>query len=217
MTFDEFIDRHIGRAVDYDGVSGVQCVDLVKAYLDEVFGIKAGAWGNAHCYYDRWTAYTDKLKKNFDRLPNTPQFVPKKGDIVVWSPALQKEGWGHIAIATGEGDTSYFYSYDQNWNGKACQKVRHSYSCVYGVLRPKDRSVIESVGEKYLEMKTTVNALRYRASPSLKGTVMGLFAKGERVSVVKGWGKCADGITWYKLRKNGRYYYCAAKYLVQVT
>lgn len=43
MTFDQFIKKHLGKAMDYDGVSGVQCVDLAKYYLDEVFGIKAGA------------------------------------------------------------------------------------------------------------------------------------------------------------------------------
>lgn len=30
MTFDSFVERYIGKAVDYDGVAGVQCVDLVK-------------------------------------------------------------------------------------------------------------------------------------------------------------------------------------------
>ena len=44
MTFDQFISKHLGKAMDYDGVSGVQCVDLIKYYLDEVFGIKPGAW-----------------------------------------------------------------------------------------------------------------------------------------------------------------------------
>ena len=39
MTFDSFVKRFIGKAVDYDGVSGVQCVDLVKLYLYNVFGI----------------------------------------------------------------------------------------------------------------------------------------------------------------------------------
>ena len=51
MTFDSFVKRFIGKAVDYDGVSGVQCVDLVKLYLYNVFGIRAGAWGNARDYW----------------------------------------------------------------------------------------------------------------------------------------------------------------------
>jgi hypothetical protein len=29
MTYDDFEKKYIGKAVDYDGVAGVQCVDLV--------------------------------------------------------------------------------------------------------------------------------------------------------------------------------------------
>ena len=81
-------------------------------------------------------------KNNFTKIVNTPSFVPKKGDIVVWNGNIGSGGYGHIAIATGEGDTSHFYTYDQNWHGKPMKKVKHSYSCVYGVLRPKDQSKI---------------------------------------------------------------------------
>ena len=144
ITFDQFVKNHLGRGVDYDGVAKVQCVDLAKCYLKEVYGISAGAWGDAHSWYDEWTRYTDLLQKNFERIPNTPEFVPQKGDICVWKPSLSSGGWGHIAIASGEGDTTYFYSYDQNWTGKhdPCTKVRHNYSHFYGVLRAKDRTKI---------------------------------------------------------------------------
>lgn len=59
----------------------------------------------------------------------------KSGDIVIWGTKLNRTG--HIAIATGEGNTSKFYSYDQNWNGKAMHKVQHTYKGFEGVLRPK--------------------------------------------------------------------------------
>lgn len=51
-TYTEFIKKYNGKAKDYDGVAGVQCVDLIKYYLKEVFGLNPGAWGDAHCYYD---------------------------------------------------------------------------------------------------------------------------------------------------------------------
>ena len=141
MTFAEFKKKHVGKAMDFDGVAGAQCVDLVKYYLKEVFDITAGAWGDAHCYYDNYNNLS-LLKQHFTRIANTPSFVPKKGDIVVWSPKLSGGGWGHIAIATGEGNTNYFYSYDQNWTGNhdACKMIKHNYNYVYGVLRPKNQS-----------------------------------------------------------------------------
>ena len=143
MNYDEFVNTYNGKATDYDGGYGVQCVDLIKLYLDKVFGIKAGAWGNAHAYFDNYNNNT-ALKNNFNRIANTASFVPIKGDIVVWN-TKQGNGAGHIAIATGEGNTSYFYSYDQNWGKKAMTKVKHTYTNVSGVLRAKDQTKINGV------------------------------------------------------------------------
>ena len=83
------------------------------------------------------------MVKNFDRIANTPSFVPKKGDIVVWSKSMG--GTGHIAIATGEGNTSYFYSYDQNWGYpyEPVTRHKHDYSKFLGVLRPKNQALAE--------------------------------------------------------------------------
>lgn len=142
MTFDSFVKRFIGKAVDYDGVSGVQCVDLVKLYLYNVFGIRAGAWGNARDYWLDFNSHKI-MKENFTKIKNTPEFVPQKGDILVWNGDISiKNNYGHIAIATGEGDTHTFYSYDSNWNKKEMQKVKHTYFALYGVLRPKNIKVL---------------------------------------------------------------------------
>lgn len=169
-TYEQFIAAHKGKAADYDGVAGAQCVDLAKFYLHEVFGIEPGAWGDAHCWYDNYASILP-LKSNFARIPNTPDFVPKKGDIVVWSSSLSAGGWGHIAICTGEGDKQHFYSYDQNWTGRhdACTRIRHDYRAVAGVLRPNDRSrivpqknVLDATGYKRGDKSRGVYALKCR-------------------------------------------------------
>lgn len=141
MNYNEFINTYNGKTFDYDGVAGVQCVDLVKMYLDKVFGIKAGAWGNAKDYYENFNSLP--LRNNFTRIANTPSFVPQKGDIVVWGAGLGNK-YGHIAIATGEGNTSTFYSYDLNWGGKIVKRVQHNYKGFLGVLRPNDQSRINN-------------------------------------------------------------------------
>lgn len=142
-NFDSFIKAHLGKGVDYDGTAGVQCVDLAKSYLKEVFDINPGAWGDAHCYYDNYNNLP-LLKNNFTRIANTSDLIPKKGDIVVWKSSLNSGGWGHIAIADGVGTTSYFYSYDQNWTGKhdPCTRIKHNYNHFAGVLRPKDQTKV---------------------------------------------------------------------------
>lgn len=162
MNYQEFINEYNGKGFDYDGVSGVQCVDLAKMYLDKVFGIKPGAWGNAKDYYENFNNLP--LKNSFTRIANTPSFVPQKGDIVVWGAGLGNT-YGHIAIATGEGDTHQFYSYDLNWGQKVVHKVLHNYKGFLGVLRPNDQSKI--VGNKYAvgTYKVTASLLNVRTGP----------------------------------------------------
>lgn len=142
MSFDEFVKKYLGKKTDYDNVSGVQCVDLAKVYLREVHGIKAGAWGNARDYWMSFSKHPE-LTANFKKIKNTPDFVPKKGDIVIWSGDISSTNdYGHIAVATGEGNTNTFYTYDQNWGCKEMKKIKHTYFAVYGVLRPINQSMI---------------------------------------------------------------------------
>lgn len=160
MNYKEFVNTYLGKATDYDGGYGAQCVDLIKLYLDKVFNLKIGAIGNAHVYYDNYDKVAI-LKNNFTRIANTPDFIPQKGDIVVWSTA-QGNGCGHVAIATGEGTTIYFYSYDQNWNGKEMKKVYHNYTNVLGVLRPNDQSKIEEIKLPDLQYQVHVQDLGWQ-------------------------------------------------------
>lgn len=141
MTYSEFINKYKGKGVDFDKAYGVQCFDLVNQYNKEVIGCGPFTGLYAHMIYTNFNSQA--VKGNFTRIANTPDFIPKKGDIVVWSGALNG-GIGHTAIATGEGTTSYFYSYDQNWTGKndPCTKIKHNYNCVLGVIRAKDQTKI---------------------------------------------------------------------------
>ena len=231
ITYAEFIKKYSGKAKDYDGVAGVQCVDLIKYYLKEVFGLNPGAWGDAHCYYDNFNNIS-ALTKNFTRIANTPSFVPQKGDIVVWAPSLNG-GWGHIAIATGQGDTKCFYSYDQNWTGNhdACKMVKHNYNHVYGVLRPKDQTKVTGVkkvepfvkGKNYtltdnMNVRTGAGikyAIKKRTQLSKDGQAHAInqnyacLKKGtvvtvqevKKISDKEYWGKIPSG--WVCLMKNG--------------
>lgn len=131
---DAFFARWNGKSVDRDGAFGAQCVDFAAQYTAELFGVgylPTPVTGGARDIYERFS-----LGQYFDKIANTPTFVPTKGDIVIWT-AFSNNQFGHIAIATGEGDTNWFNSYDQNWNAQRVEKVRHNYNSVLGVLRPK--------------------------------------------------------------------------------
>ena len=152
MTFNEFIKTYYGKAVDFDKAAGKQCVDLIKLYLKECFNISAGAWGNAHAYFD-YFSIRPELKANFIRIKNSRKFVPMKGDICVWSKKMNK--YGHVSVATGKGDTDHFESFDMNWGGEAAKYVQHDYDYFLGVLRPIHREGID--GLKLCKVTKAVN------------------------------------------------------------
>lgn len=199
MNYQEFINEYNGKSFDYDKVAGVQCVDLAKMYLDKVFGIKPGSWGNAKDYFENFNNLP--LKNSFTRIANTPSFVPKKGDIVVWGTGVGK--YGHISIATGEGNTHQFYSYDLNWGSKNVHKVLHNYKGFLGVLRPNAQDKIEQASTSTL--KTLARKTNLRSEPNTKSSAT-LYLANTTLHVLEAGVAQSDGYTWDKvrIRTNGK-------------
>ena len=195
MTFDAFISKYNGKGIDYDGNYGVQCFDLANQYCKDVIGCAGFSGMYAHQIYTDFNSQANK--GNFDRIANTPDFVPKKGDIMVWAASLNGKA-GHVAICTGEGDTKHFYSYDQNWTGRndPTTKIKHDYSHVLGVLRPKDQNKV--VGDKAATTAVkgansigtvlrpdyyviTADTLNVRSAPNTTAKIVGSKKKGTQV------------------------------------
>lgn len=130
MKLADFISKYNGKIVDWDKHYGGQCVDLYRQYCHEVldFPQSPAVEGAA----DIWNTY---LKNYFVRISNTPEGIPGKGDLVVWSKNTGG-GYGHIAIFV-EGTVGSFRSFDQNWpKGSPCQVINHYYNNVLGWLHP---------------------------------------------------------------------------------
>lgn len=141
MTFSAFVKNYLGKGTDYDGVYGVQCVDLAKLYIDKVLGVKPESIGNAYCYYDDF--YNTYLKRYFLLIPYAKGVKAQKGDLVVWGKKYNgKSEHGHIAIATGVQDADSITTYDQNWGGAQMKKVTHSLTGLKGFLRPIEQENI---------------------------------------------------------------------------
>lgn len=166
MTYDEFEKKYIGKAVDYDGVAGVQCVDLVDQYLDNCFGI-TGVWcDGAKDLYNNFETYP-ALVKAFDRIPNTRDLIVQKGDIVIWGGG----SWGHTGIGNGEGDKDWFVTLEENTLGQhePTQLVKHRFDndianpCL-GVLRPKTMSGANSPKAKSVKTRG-VDISQYQGTP----------------------------------------------------
>lgn len=117
----------VGKALDYDGVYGAQCVDLIKYYY-AYLGVTP-VQGNG-CDYA-----TNALPAGWQRLKGA---TPKPGDILVYS-ASSSNSAGHVAIY--ESDYSH---YNQNVSGKQqvvkCTWHYTQYNPYWGVIRPNFRS-----------------------------------------------------------------------------
>ena len=170
MTYNEYFKKYTGKGIDFDGVYSYQCFDLVNDFCVKVLGTKPFVGAYAWQIYVNYDKQPDKDK--FSKIANTPDFVPKKGDIIVWAQSLNGKA-GHTAVCTGEGNTNYFYSYDENWDGRnqATTKIKHSYDHILGVLRPKNQEQItgkkpESVSDtrKSIEKKG-IDISRYQGKP----------------------------------------------------
>lgn len=165
MNFDEYFASVKGKSIDFDGNYGVQCFDLANDYSVKVVGGKQFLGMGA---YEIYTNFKNQpANELYERIPNTPDFVPKKGDIMVWGSNFSK--WGHVSICTGKGDTSHFESYDENWQGlhEPVTLIRHSYTGVLGVLRPKNQNKILGKSEskssrKKIAVSITVDGITYK-------------------------------------------------------
>lgn len=204
MTFNKWVKQNLGKGIDYDGTYGVQCVDLAKHYIKNVLGVTPQSIGNAIEYYNKRKT-SEYLTKNFKWIDNTAEFIPKKGDLCVFT---SKSGNGHISVATGEGTTSYFYSYDQNFpkaKHEPMTKIKHSYTSFLGVLRPKKKKstslkyfkaykgdsesivdALEAIGAKsdfsYRKKIASKNKIKdYKGTPEQNEKMLALLKRGKLV------------------------------------
>lgn len=126
--FQNFLQQYNGKYVDWDGVYGAQCFDLVNRW-STYLGYRP--FTGLYAY-----GIIDQTQGNYTKILNSPSAVPQAGDIIVWN-SRYGGGYGHTAIATGIGDTNSFESFDQNYpTGSPAHLVRHSYDGVIGWLRP---------------------------------------------------------------------------------
>jgi hypothetical protein len=186
---DAFISKYIDKSVGYPTNNEYrgECLSVVKWYMKELWGFNPPSSG-VNSAYGYWTNFPAPLGNYFDKIPNTPTGVPQKGDVVIWKGALVgSDGAGHIAIATGKGDTNSFEAFGQNWGGKNAHHVTYKYTNVYGWLRPKNINdapppvpnlppvdpkdiVIADLNKKLIETTNTITTLTNDKS-TLEGVV----------------------------------------------
>ncbi|NUI83539.1 glucosaminidase domain-containing protein [Staphylococcus borealis] len=139
------------KGVDVDGRYGFQCWDLPNYIFNRYWSFRT--WGNANAMARR----DNYPSTAFKIYANTPNFVPKPGDIAVWTAGT----YGHTNIVVGPCTKSYWYGVDQNWSpvseyyGSRALLVKHSYSDGPGGVRYFVRPPYKSEPKKTTPPKDT--------------------------------------------------------------
>lgn len=139
LSFADWIKKYIGKKTDYDGVYGVQCVDLIDCFIDMCLGLKKGFWGNAK---DWWIKRNNKwLKSNFNII--TPTY--KNGELMPGDIGIRTSGaYGHIFIIAEPASKGNFKYYDQNARGNGegmtLRTKPFTSANINGILRPKNQA-----------------------------------------------------------------------------
>ena len=131
--FDNFFSQYNNKFVEKEDPNNKnQCMDLVFAYLDLLKIPRATV---RHLYAsEAYTMPVDETLKYFELIPNTPNGVPLKGDIVVWDKKYNGTA-GHIGIAKG-GNINTFECFEQNDPiGTPSHIQSYNYNFVLGWLR----------------------------------------------------------------------------------
>ncbi|WP_240507203.1 SH3 domain-containing protein [Staphylococcus cornubiensis] len=130
----QYIQNHIGVGVDFDGYYGYQCMDLAVDYMYQLSNGNVRLDGNA---YQAKNNHLGNYAKVYSKKSG---FVPKTGDIVVWSPKSWNGHYGHIGIVK-KADSKHFTSLEQNIRGnfsfgEAGRLAEHQYKDVAYFIRP---------------------------------------------------------------------------------
>jgi hypothetical protein len=96
--YQNFKAKWINKVIDYDGYYGGQCFDVANQYILEITGAKPiiALLAAADIWWQPDKIFPDVSK--WDRIANTPEFIPEQGDIVVWDKGSWNLNYGHVGI-----------------------------------------------------------------------------------------------------------------------
>ncbi|TDL96676.1 CHAP domain-containing protein [Macrococcus brunensis] len=105
------LDWYIGKFIDPDKKYGYQCADVPTDLVQWATGITMT--GDA-----RNLIYND-FKEQAEVLVNTPDLLPQRGDILIYSGGRFDNKYGHVAIVYSNITLQSCVVIEQNWDGDA--------------------------------------------------------------------------------------------------
>ncbi|TDM12647.1 LysM peptidoglycan-binding domain-containing protein [Macrococcus bovicus] len=126
------LDWYIGKFINPDGLYGYQCADLPTDLVKWATGITMT--GNANQLID------NHFNGAAEVLINTPDLLPKPGDILIYTLGRFDNQYGHVAVVHSDITLESCVVIEQNWNGKAdtpVKKRRDNYEGLSHIIRIK--------------------------------------------------------------------------------
>lgn len=205
-----------GRGIDYDGVYGMQCVDLVNGVLGNYFG--KPIWGNAINLLE------SAQQAGYEVIRNNGSNKPEVGDLFVMRTYAHI--YGHAGLIVSD-EGGVYGTIEQNVDGgvqsltlggparRLKRTLNNPYGVIIGWIRPpyKDKvaplsvsisqvpaiiseptSGYEKVRDESGKFTVTVSQLNVRNAPSTSGSPVASYRNGDFFyydSVYRG-----DGYLW---------------------
>ncbi|QSN68387.1 N-acetylmuramoyl-L-alanine amidase [Mammaliicoccus sciuri] len=115
-----YANSQIGRWIDFDGWYAYQCFDSANDYWYYLFG--HGLEGGSAVDIPTNTKNKEYFKTEAKVYHNTPSFLAKGGDVVVF-PDTFGEGHGHVAVVLSA-TLNTITVVEQNWDGNGWDGVK---------------------------------------------------------------------------------------------
>ena len=204
----QWLNSQKGKAIDFDGSYGVQCVDFFNYYLKNYWGYQnpIGMYPVSYAYqiFDR------DQPSGWQKISGNSNF--RTGDIVVWNSSVGK-GAGHVGVIYSV-DSSGVKVAHENWGAKYVTITSlPSVNSIRGVFRPplttsnpSSCNCSTSYAGTYTVI-TTQYPLNLRSGHGTNYSSITTIPIGAEVTVTKG-----DG-SWAHVEWNGFSGYCAMEYL----
>jgi CHAP domain len=147
INFDEFINKWLGKVIDYDGHYGGQCFDVVNQHLLDCIGYKP---------LIKLVRAADILRRpdliipagvEYEVIMNEPNNFPQSGDWIVWNEAGWNANYGHVGIClTSNTKNGDIFQQDGLNPTQGTKIIKWSFKSPYtpaGWIRFKNKAVPE--------------------------------------------------------------------------
>lgn len=141
QRYGSFFSSYNAKAVDYDGVYGAQCVDLVNRYAADLFGVSA--YSTLGAVEKASQIFASASDEYFEKVPAGT--VPQPGDVVCVGSNQYSPVYGHVAIVNEVKPDGSFSVFQENGATGAPAYVGKLSSpelnAVQGFLRPRSSKI----------------------------------------------------------------------------